>query len=82
MSDAAAHPATSAPRLQLWSEFVLLFVGVPILMAIYFEDIQRNRMLFPTVLGLAGLGEGDWTPQYSYRLRPGKLEDGGANVLG
>lgn len=51
----ATHPATSTPRLQLWSEFVLLFVGVPILMAVWFEEIQRNRMLFPTVLGLAGL---------------------------
>lgn len=34
------------------------------------------------LLGLAGLGEEQWTPQYSYWQRPQKLEDGGENVLG
>ena len=33
------------------------------------------------LLGLAGLGEGEWTPQYSYWQRPDKLDDGGQNVL-
>ena len=34
-----------------------------------------------SLLGLAGLGESDWTPQYAYWSRPGKLDDGGLNVL-
>ena len=34
-----------------------------------------------SVLGLAGMGVDEWTPQYSYWLRPEKLEDGGANLL-
>ena len=33
------------------------------------------------LLGLAGLGEEDWTPQYSYWSRPETLDDGGADVL-
>lgn len=34
------------------------------------------------LLGMAGLGSGDWTPQYSYWTRPGKLDDGGKNLRG
>ncbi len=34
-----------------------------------------------TLLGLAGLGEEDWTPQFSYWRRPDSLDDGGRNVL-
>lgn len=34
-----------------------------------------------SLLGLAGLGEEDWTPQFDYWQRPAKLDDGGANVL-
>lgn len=34
------------------------------------------------LLGLAGLSEEDWTPQYNYWLRPEKLDDGGDNLLG
>ena len=33
------------------------------------------------LLGLAGLGESDWTPQYNYWQRPAQLDDGGANLL-
>ena len=33
------------------------------------------------LLGLAGLGEEDWTPQYSYGSCPETLEDGGSDVL-
>ena len=33
------------------------------------------------LLGLAGLTEADWTPQFRYWQRPAKLEDGGANLL-
>ena len=35
------------------------------------------------VLALAGLGEGEWTPQYSYWQRPAAkaMEDGGQNLL-
>ena len=35
-----------------------------------------------SLLGLAGLDESEWTPQYSYWLRPEKLDDGGENVIG
>ena len=35
-----------------------------------------------SLLGLAGLGEADWTPQYGYWQRPEKLDDGGENVIG
>ena len=34
------------------------------------------------LLGLAGLTETEWTPQYNYWLRPEQLEDGGENILG
>ena len=32
------------------------------------------------LLGLAGLGEEEWTPQYAYWQRPEKMDDGGANL--
>ncbi len=32
------------------------------------------------LLGLAGLGEKDWTPQYAYWKRPEKMDDGGENL--
>lgn len=32
------------------------------------------------LLGLAGLGVADWTPQYRYWNRPEKMDDGGANL--
>ena len=31
-------------------------------------------------LALAGLGVSDWTPQFHYWRRPGKLDDGGENI--
>ena len=34
-----------------------------------------------SLLGLAGLGEADWTPQYNYWRRPETLDDGGKNIL-
>ena len=34
-----------------------------------------------SLLGLAGLGESDWTPQYAYWKRPETLDDGGANLI-
>ncbi|MCE2440052.1 MAG: DUF899 family protein [Candidatus Latescibacteria bacterium] len=34
-----------------------------------------------TLLGLAGLDEENWTPQFSYWRRPDSLDDGGKNVL-
>ena len=34
-----------------------------------------------SLLGLAGLSEADWTPQYSYWKRPQKMDDGGENLL-
>jgi len=33
------------------------------------------------LLGLAGMGEAEWTPQYNYWQRPLKMDDGGLNVL-
>ncbi|MEM1436775.1 MAG: DUF899 family protein [Pseudomonadota bacterium] len=33
------------------------------------------------LLGLAGLTEADWTPQYRYWQRPAQLEDGGENLI-
>ena len=33
------------------------------------------------ILGLAGLQEADWTPQYNYWLRPQQMDDGGENLL-
>ena len=33
------------------------------------------------LLGLAGMNESDWTPQFAYWKRPEKLDDGGKNVL-
>lgn len=33
------------------------------------------------LLGMAGLGEGDWTPQYRYWRLPEKMDDGGANLI-
>lgn len=33
------------------------------------------------LLGLAGMSEADWTPQYNYWTRPAKLEDGGENII-
>jgi len=35
-----------------------------------------------SLLGLAGLGTSDWTPQYSYWTRPEKMDDGGENLVG
>ncbi len=32
------------------------------------------------LLGLAGQGDEDWTPQYAYWKRPKKMDDGGANL--
>ena len=33
------------------------------------------------LLGLAGLSEENWTPQYRYWQRPDKLDDGGENLI-
>lgn len=33
------------------------------------------------LLGLAGLTEADWTPQYRYWQRPEQLDDGGENLI-
>ncbi len=33
------------------------------------------------LLGLAGLGTDNWTPQFNYWQRPAELDDGGRNVL-
>jgi predicted dithiol-disulfide oxidoreductase (DUF899 family) len=52
--------------------------------------LRRNSAVFGpgdwycalwSLLGLAGLGEQEFTPQFSYWTRPAKLDDGGANVL-
>lgn len=33
------------------------------------------------ILSLAGIGEDQWTPQYSYWKRPQKMDDGGLNII-
>ena len=33
------------------------------------------------ILSLAGVGEEDWTPQYTYWKRPQKMDDGGLKIL-
>ena len=33
------------------------------------------------LLGMAGLSDADWTPQYNYWRRPKIMDDGGANLL-
>ena len=33
------------------------------------------------LLGMAGLGEMQWTPQYKYWLRPEQMDDGGENLV-
>jgi len=33
------------------------------------------------ILSLAGVGEDNWTPQYSYWKRPQKMDDGGLKIL-
>lgn len=33
------------------------------------------------LLGMAGLSEADWTPQYKYWRRPEEMDDGGANLI-
>ena len=33
------------------------------------------------LLGLAGMGESDWTPQFRYWSTPEKMDDGGANLV-
>ncbi len=33
------------------------------------------------LLGMAGLGENDWTPQYKYWQRPQQMDDGGQNLV-
>ncbi|MDH3641543.1 MAG: DUF899 domain-containing protein [Gammaproteobacteria bacterium] len=33
------------------------------------------------LLGLAGMGESEWVPQFNYWRRPVKLDDGGENIL-
>lgn len=47
--------ADTALYTQLWVEFILLFVGVPVLMAAFFEAIQQNRLLFGLIWALAGV---------------------------
>jgi membrane protease YdiL (CAAX protease family) len=47
--------ASAPSRLRLWTEFLLLFVGIPILMAVFFELLQRQRLLFSIIWLLAGV---------------------------
>ncbi|MEM7744574.1 MAG: CPBP family intramembrane glutamic endopeptidase [Pseudomonadota bacterium] len=45
--------SATRPRTQLWFEFIALFVGVPIAMAVWFEQIQQHRLLFGVIWLLA-----------------------------
>ena len=64
MTDTTAL-ATPASRLRLWTEFVALFVGVPILMAVYFGSYS----LFAVIWILAGIAAAllVLTPGFSFR---------------
>ena len=51
---------------------------------------RKNRAIFGpgdlycslwSTLALAGIGAGDWTPQFRYWTRPDKMDDGGDNLL-
>ncbi|MEM1161354.1 MAG: CPBP family intramembrane glutamic endopeptidase [Pseudomonadota bacterium] len=55
MVDVAASPALPSSRLRLWAELLSLFVGVPILMWVFFEQIRSNGILFATIWVLAGV---------------------------
>ena len=63
------EPSVRASKARLWVEFTALFIGVPILMAVFFEEIQRNSALFGTVWALAGIAMLLlWrTPEWSFR---------------
>ncbi|MFK7943259.1 MAG: CPBP family intramembrane glutamic endopeptidase [Paracoccaceae bacterium] len=52
-TDPTPFPAPGASRLRLWTELIALFVGVPILMAVFFEFLQRQRLLFGLIWLLA-----------------------------
>ena len=62
-----------------------------VLYELHGEDIiRRNSAVFGpgdrycalwSLLGLAGIGEDEWTPQFSYWSRPAELDDGGANLI-
>jgi len=52
--------------------------------------IKKNSCIFGpgdlycamwSLLGLAGIGLSDWTPQYTYWQRPNLMDDGGENIL-
>lgn len=54
------------------------------------QILRRNGAVFGpgdefcslwNLLGLAGLSESEWTPQFRYWSRPQQLDDGGANVV-
>src|SRR5262245_14951332 len=54
------------------------------------EILKRNSAIFGPgdlfcsiwhILSLAGFGEDDWTPQYSYWKRPQKMDDGGLKII-
>lgn len=47
--------ASATSRLRLWIEFLALFIGVPILMTLFIEDLQRQRLLFSLIWILAGV---------------------------
>ncbi|MEM9144701.1 MAG: CPBP family intramembrane glutamic endopeptidase [Pseudomonadota bacterium] len=53
LSDTAApsDPTTRLPRARLWAEFTALFIGVPILMAVFFGHYP----LFGAILALTGV---------------------------
>lgn len=53
LSPPIGQPAAS--RLQLWAEVAILFVGVPVAMFIWFDELRANRLLFPIILSLMGI---------------------------
>ena len=69
MTDAALSPSPTNSRARLWAEFLTLFLGVPILMAVFWDEIAARKALFGIVWLLALVSAFLlWrTPSFSFR---------------
>jgi len=85
----ASHGGSDYPREQSVSPGADNYPGAVLYERSGDSILRRNSCVFGPgdlycslwgLLALAGIGDDDWTPQYSYWQRPAKLEDGGANL--
>ena len=69
MTETAFAPTATTSRVRLWTEFLALFVGVPILMAVFWDEIAARKALFGIVWLLAAVSVLLlWrTPGFSFR---------------